>query len=531
MDTKNTKTHKIAAYIRVSTEEQAENPEGSIKNQEERIRQAVQFKNLDGPFGEIAHVFVDRAKSGKDTNRPALQGLLAAISRKEVSLVLVTELSRLSRSIKDFASIWELMQKHGCSFMSLRENFDTTTAAGEMVLYSLANIAQFERKQVSERVSANFRARAERGLYNGGVLPIGYKLIPSQPGFLAVDEPQAELVKQCFRTFLDQGSLSQAAKWLNANGFTIRRESQGGCRPRLGHFTIQNLRHILTNPAYIGVRAFRVKGEIKTAQALWPPIIDPMTFQQVQEVLSLARRRKPPTISRYPFLLSGLTTCSSCNGAMVGKSAHGNSGKVPYYEHGWATRRQGCLLKKTFSCMPFRVPAKKLEPLVWEKVFGLLTSETIARDIVERAKVIQEERSKNSEQDRAKARIQSYTTQLEILAERLAQLPKTVSPVPVFKQMEKIELLKQKEQDRLARSTDSASIDSPVDLATYREFLVQLGRGDCASETARAQIVQKLIQKVEILPEGLRIHFYAGESRIDLSEGSNRLTSGGPTRT
>jgi len=225
MDTKNTKTHKIAAYIRVSTEEQAENPEGSIKNQEERIRQAVQFKNLDGPFGEIAHVFVDRAKSGKDTNRPALQGLLAAISRKEVSLVLVTELSRLSRSIKDFASIWELMQKHGCSFMSLRENFDTTTAAGEMVLYSLANIAQFERKQVSERVSANFRARAERGLYNGGVLPIGYKLIPSQPGFLAVDEPQAELVKQCFRTFLDQGSLSQAAKWLNANGFTIRRES------------------------------------------------------------------------------------------------------------------------------------------------------------------------------------------------------------------------------------------------------------------------------------------------------------------
>ena len=508
------KPHQIAAYIRVSTEEQAENPEGSIKNQEERIRQAVQFKNMEDHFGELAHVFVDRAKSGKDTNRPALQGLLAAIRRKEITLVLVTELSRLSRSIKDFSAIWELMQKHGCSFMSLRENFDTTTAAGEMVLYSLANIAQFERKQVSERVAANFRARAERGLYNGGVLPLGYKLLPSQPGILGIDEPQAELVKQCFRTFLDHGSLSPAAKWLNANGFAMKRESQGGYRPRLGHFTCQNLKYVLTNQAYIGIRTFKAKGELKQTKALWPAIINEEIFKQAQDVLALNRKRKPPTVSRYPFLLSGLTTCATCNGAMVGKSAHGNSGKVPYYEHGWATRRQGCILNKTFSCTPFRVPAKKLEPAVWEKIFTVLSNETIAREIVEKSKAIHAERSKNSERDRAKARIQSYATQLELLAERLSQLPKSVSPVPVFKQMEKIEALKQTEQDRLTRSTDSDLMDEPIDLVTYRKFLKQLSQTDQGNNETRAQIVQKLIHKIEILPEGLRIHFYAGKSRI-----------------
>jgi DNA invertase Pin-like site-specific DNA recombinase len=103
-------------------------------------------------FLEITETFIDRARSGKDTNRPELQRLLlTAIRRREVTLVMVTELSWLSRSIKDFAEIWEMMQAHDCGFLSLRENFDTTTAAGEMVLYSLANIAQYERRQVSER--------------------------------------------------------------------------------------------------------------------------------------------------------------------------------------------------------------------------------------------------------------------------------------------------------------------------------------------------------------------------------------------
>jgi site-specific DNA recombinase len=146
--------HRIALYIRVSTEEQAQNPEGSIKNQEERLRTMIKLKNMEGRFGEITNVFIDRAKSGKDTNRPQLQKLLLGIRKREIDLVMVSELSRISRSIRDFAAIWELMQQNSCGFYSLRENFDTTTAAGEMGFFTVANIAQFERRQISERVSA-----------------------------------------------------------------------------------------------------------------------------------------------------------------------------------------------------------------------------------------------------------------------------------------------------------------------------------------------------------------------------------------
>jgi site-specific DNA recombinase len=93
------KSHKIAIYIRVSTEEQAANPEGSIKSQEQRLRDYVKNQNSERDFGEVTRVFVDRAKSGKDTNRVQLQKLLRSVKNQEVSMILVTEISRLSRSL------------------------------------------------------------------------------------------------------------------------------------------------------------------------------------------------------------------------------------------------------------------------------------------------------------------------------------------------------------------------------------------------------------------------------------------------
>ena len=120
----------LRGRLRVSTEEQASNEEGSIKNQEQRLRQQVELKNQEGFFGDVERVYIDRAKSGKDTNRPELQRMLRAIRSGDIDFVMATELSRISRSIKDFSNIWELMQDHGCGFYSLRESFDSSSAAG-----------------------------------------------------------------------------------------------------------------------------------------------------------------------------------------------------------------------------------------------------------------------------------------------------------------------------------------------------------------------------------------------------------------
>lgn len=138
------KLYRIGAYCRCSTEEQA-TPEGSIKNQEHRLREFVQLKQFSGPFGEIVDVFIDAGISGKNMDRPAFQQMLTKIQSKEINMVLVTELSRFTRSIKDFSILNDFLAKHGCKFSSLKDNFDTSTAAGEMVMYMMANVAQFER--------------------------------------------------------------------------------------------------------------------------------------------------------------------------------------------------------------------------------------------------------------------------------------------------------------------------------------------------------------------------------------------------
>ncbi len=512
---------KIGAYIRVSTEEQAENPEGSIKNQEERLKSAVKYKNTDSDFGEIVSVYIDRAKSGKDTNRPELQRLLSAIRRKEITFVIVTELSRLSRSIKDFSAIWEMMQEHECKFMSLRENFDSSTASGEMVLFSLANIAQYERRQVAERVNANIQARAERGLYNGGVVPLGYKLIADKKGYLDIDKEQAEIVRAAFDVFLKQGSLAEAAKWLNQNGYRYKQQMQGGgIKPRLGYFTIQNLHNILRNKAYVGVRVYKVKGEARETKAVWGPIIDLHTFQKAGELLSRNfRRYKPHSEKRYPFLLSGIIKCATCNERLSGKSAWGNGGKIPYYEHAWATKKQACIVKKVFACTPHRILAKKAEPLVWDKVIEILANPKIAAAIIEKAKVMHSKRTQGTEVKRIKAKIIGAKSQLEALAERLSELPKGISASHIYKQMEKLEKLKDEDEVRLREAEkNNGSVEMPVALNTYQVFLSGLKTmmGDvCSDPKTKSDIIRKLIHKIEVTNDSLKVHYYVGGDYID----------------
>lgn len=201
------KSYRIAAYVRVSTEEQASNPEGSVKNQEQRIREYVRHRNMDGTFGEVVQVFCDPGISAKNMNRPQLQKLLEQVSDGSVNLIIVTDLSRLTRSTKDFALLWDFLRENNCKFQSLREAFDTTNAAGEMIMFTLANFAQFERKQTGERIAHSFLARSKRGLYNGGSVPLGYRIDETRPGHLAVIEEEAEIVRLIFKTYLEEQTL------------------------------------------------------------------------------------------------------------------------------------------------------------------------------------------------------------------------------------------------------------------------------------------------------------------------------------
>lgn len=551
------KNYKIALYIRVSTEEQAENPEGSIRNQEDRLRQAVEYKNRMGDFGKLAGVYIDAGISAKDMRRPQLQELLRAIRAKEIDLVMVTELSRLSRNSRDFIEMWDMMRACGCSFTSLREDFDTTTAAGEMVIFQLMNLAQFERRQVSERVEANIAARAARGLYNGGVLPVGLKTIADKPGYLEVDEEDAVTVRAAFMAFLKEGSLAPAAKWLNEHGYKMRKETFGGGRiKRLNHFTVDNLQSMLRNKAYIGIKEYTHRGEKREAKAVWPAIIDEVTFQRVGKILEQNRRRyRPHKAGRMPYLLTGICTCLKCNSPMPGKSATGNGGKVGYYEHVWATKRDATLTKKIFKCDPHRVPAKKLDPFVLDKFKSLMMDKNMIRQVLESVKTRHQENPHRKDQERLKAKIYGINSQTEALAERLAEIPKSVSAQPIYKQMEKLETIKNDYEGQLAKLKHSgrSSLDRVVDLNKFEDFASHYRRYLLnATVQEQKMMLKKFIKRVEVGVDDVKIHWIVDqehyERELQLEEagaqaalggssgffknyGSYTLTNGAPGRT
>ncbi len=538
--------YKIGLYIRVSTEEQAENPEGSIRNQEDRLRQSVSYKNSQGNFGEIRGVFIDPGISAKDMRRPKLQELLRAVRAQEIDLVMVTELSRLSRNSRDFIEMWDMMRAHGCRFSSLREDFDTTTAAGEMVLFQLMNLAQFERKQTSERVEANMAARSARGLYNGGCVPVGYRTVAEKPGYLEVDPDMASVVQAAFSAFLREGSLSHAARWLNDNGYPMRKSKEGGGRfKRLGHFTVDNLQQMLRNKIYIGVKVYKHRDEVKEAKAVWPALIDESTFERAGKILAQNRRRyKPHQQGRMPYILSGIAFCKNCASHMPGKSATGNAGKVGYYEHAWATKRDATLSKKLFRCEPHRVPAKKIEPAAWEKIVQFVTDEKFTRRVLALVLKQHEINPLRRDTERLRAKIMGVNSQIEALSERLAELPKAISAAPIYKQMERLQATKEEHEALLLvlKRDGVTSMERIVGLDTFEDFaehyrhfiLTEMDVGQ------QKQMIQKFVSKIEMGQNSFKIHYIvdkehyqrelalkkAGSRSFFRCDGSNTLTIG-----
>lgn len=179
--------HKIALYLRVSTDEQAIRHEGSLDSQKHRLNAFIDVKNVQqSDWGKVVETYIDDGISAKDTNRPAFQRMMKDLRKGRINLILVTDLSRLSRNIMDFCVLLEELRTYKAQFLSIKEQFDTTTAAGEMMVFNMINLAQFERKQTSERVTLNFHARAMRGLRNGGAIPLGFEKHPEDPSKMVI---------------------------------------------------------------------------------------------------------------------------------------------------------------------------------------------------------------------------------------------------------------------------------------------------------------------------------------------------------
>jgi len=338
---------KCGLYGRVSLEKQALVEEGSLKNQEQMLMQYVKIKaTTSDEEWAIVDRYIERGKSGKDTNRPEYNRMMQDTKEGRINTVLCTALSRISRSTKDLLHMIDDFNQQNIDFICLKEQFDTTTSQGKCVLTIMGALNQFEREQTSERVVSNMFARAERGLWNGGFI-LGYDLHKDRKGYLLPNQQEAKTVNFLFDTYLESGSVLDTARIANKQGYRTKEyASRRGNHHPPKEFCYSSVLSVLTNQAYIGVREINKRNKHKdqksltkekkyaACEAVWEPIVDRKKFDKIQHLLkdNLKHKNNGAKPKKHSYLFNGgLLACHKCGSQMEGRNAHGRNGTVYYY--------------------------------------------------------------------------------------------------------------------------------------------------------------------------------------------------------
>jgi len=273
------KAIRCAIYTRVSTEQGLEQDFNSLDAQHD-ASQAYVRSQVHAGWTPLRAKYDDGGFSGGNTDRPALQRLLQDVRAGKIDVIVVYKVDPLTRSLADFAKLVELFDRHNVSFVSVTQQFNTTTSMGRLTLNVLLSFAQFERELTSERIRDKISASKRKGLWVGGMAPLGYD---TKGRKIIVNEAEAERVRSIFRSYLKFGSLNRLMAELRKQGIvtkvrTLRTGETVGGIP----FTRGSLAHLLRNRFYIGEVWF--KGEV--LQGEQPAILDRDLFDAVQAKLN-----------------------------------------------------------------------------------------------------------------------------------------------------------------------------------------------------------------------------------------------------
>lgn len=276
------KAVRCAIYTRVSTDAGLDQDFNSLDAQYEAAQAYIKSQAHAG-WSLVRTRYDDGGFSGGSTDRPALQQLLADVKAHKVKIIVVYKVDRLTRSLADFAKLVELFDAHGVSFVSVTQQFNTTTSMGRLTLNVLLSFAQFEREVTSERIRDKIGASKRKGLWVGGVVPLGYH---AKDRKISVVESEAKVVRHIFRRYLELGSLNLLLTDLKATGVKTKVRPLSTGRTIGGiSFTRGPLAHFLRNRFYIG--EVRFKGEVFPGEQ--PAILDRKLFDAVQARLDQQR--------------------------------------------------------------------------------------------------------------------------------------------------------------------------------------------------------------------------------------------------
>ncbi len=241
------KLTRCAIYTRKSSEEGLEQDFNSLHAQREACEAYIKSQKHEG-WKLLPGAYDDGGISGGTMQRPALQRLLQDVKAKKVDTIVVYKVDRLTRSLADFARMVELFDAQGVSFVSVTQQFNTTTSMGRLTLNVLLSFAQFEREVTSERIRDKVKASKQKGMWMGGHVPFGYRVVERK---LVIHPGEAEIVRTIFKEYLQLGTIALVIERLDKLGIT-RPSAPAGDTSLAVKFGRGGLQTILANPLYIG---------------------------------------------------------------------------------------------------------------------------------------------------------------------------------------------------------------------------------------------------------------------------------------
>lgn len=362
---------RVAAYIRVSTDEQAEKG-NSLIEQRERLIAYCTAMGWEQPI-----FFEDDGYSAKDLKRPAAKKMISEVQKNKFDIVLTSKLDRMSRKLLDMLQLVKLFNDHECGFVSSSEGFDTSTAVGRMVLQLLATFAEFERERTSERVKDNMTSLAKNTDIALGKSCYGFDVIDRK---YVINEAEEEVIECMAQAAEDGNGYRMIAKILNDNGYITR---EGNAWDQI------SVKRVIRNVMLSGTRIFnarknkdgkmvaRDKDEWIIRDDNHPAILDK---DRHERILALLDSRKPARkhADNETYLLTGILTCGHCGRNMKGNTARVRraNASYDYYRYVCASYTLG------YGCKYHAVHRNDMETKIIEYIKELIDNSTNDLELV-----------------------------------------------------------------------------------------------------------------------------------------------------
>jgi site-specific DNA recombinase len=338
----------------------------SIDAQREAAQAYIASQAQSG-WKAVGVAYEDAGVSGATLRRPAMVHLLRDVQRKQIDIVVVHKIDRLTRSLRDFSQIISLFESFGTDIVSVTQQFNTTSSMGRLTLNMMLSFAQFEREICSERLKDKIDASKKKGIWMGGFVPLGYRSVDRK---LAIEPAEAAIVRGIFLSWISSRSAAAIATDLEERGIRTKRRVTAKGRTLGGRpYTMKCIHRLLRDPTYLGL--VKHKGTLYPGQH--PAIIDRQTWEQAQAGLALPRS---PISQPTHSLLAGLL--------------YGPGGDPFYYVYtDKAKRRYGYYISRsearfgTLRKTAHRISAASIESAVSKEICKRLASNAFALELAE----------------------------------------------------------------------------------------------------------------------------------------------------